>query len=82
MPVKSLARSEICQLTKAIIPAIKQIKIRIHAPTESPRLTPFFSNLLLIGRKSIERIPAMVSGTRKGLAKYNPAKTAKNIMNR
>jgi hypothetical protein len=29
----------------------------------------------------MDNIAAIVSGTRKGFAKYNPAKTAKKIMN-
>ena len=81
MPVKSFDRSDICQLSKAMIPPIKMIKITRHVTVESPLLKPFRSSFEAIGRNNIESKAAIVSGTKKLLAKYNPAKTPKAIMN-
>ncbi len=54
----------------------------MQAAAEIPLPNPFFSNQLLIGKKSIARIPAIVKGTKKGFAKYIPAKNANAIINK
>jgi len=55
--------------------------MRRHVNEERPLLKPFLSNREASGKNSIDSIAAMASGTKNGLAKYKPAKTAKAIIN-
>jgi hypothetical protein len=64
-----------------MIPPINNIKIRRHVAVERPLLKPFRSNREASGRNNIDSIAAIVRGTKNVLAKYNPAKTAKAIIN-
>lgn len=56
--------------------------MNVHIADDIPLPKPFRSNLEAKGRNSIASRPAMVRETKKGLAKYRPAKRAKAMINK